>query len=227
MNFLLFLMLVVMPSIFGQTSPAKPAMYDVRIDSQRPFVYLLPVPGTEERGPKHAEASPEIYLQFVNNSRMPITVKGYLKPGDSGKKFSGLEDEVVENRPPKGPESAGSIALISEEAKSYPDLIDNPNEHEAEQREAVRRALQSKTSSSNRPRGYNGGSRPGIEVLILVRPGERIDFSLPANHLGVDWHVEVPFRFALSQGGGGRQPYSYVPLFLEDVPAQMREPLRN
>ncbi|HWR36629.1 MAG TPA: hypothetical protein VN622_12235 [Clostridia bacterium] len=200
---------------------------DIRIDPRKPFVYLVPIRVGARQPLKEHEPDQGIYFQLVNNCRLPITVMAFKRPEDRTRAFTGLENEIVDNARERGAESVGSVVMIDKDVKPYPELLDHPNEHEAQQREAVRKASQPRAGRAERPHGYNSGFQPGFEVLMLLLPGEKIDFSVPKNHIGEGWHFEVPFRFALTEESGMRQPYNYIPFFLTDLPKAMRESLEK
>jgi hypothetical protein len=56
----------------------------------------------------------------------------------------------------------------------------------------------------------------------MVPPGGKLMFSLPMNHVGQAWHVEIPFRLGLKSNGTVRPPYSYLAFFWDDLPEAYR-----
>lgn len=136
--------------------------------------------------------SPCLVIQLKNNLRQGIIVTGYLNPRDSGKRYSGLEDQVVQDEAKPGTEPLSGIVLADEKAKAFLDAVNLPN-REAQQREAIRRSGTELYSTLAVPHGFNSGIQPGITKLLYVNPGSSLEFKIPANHVGPYWHVEIPY----------------------------------
>ncbi len=72
--------------------------------------------------------------------------------------------------------------------------------------------------ASQPPAGYDldVGSR------TVIRPGQEVLFSVPANHVGPRWYLRVRFELELPPTNSGRQPYSLVEYGWADLPATVR-----
>jgi hypothetical protein len=68
------------------------------------------------------------------------------------------------------------------------------------------------------PHGY----KSEVSSFVTIRPGQKIYFSFPLNHVGKTWHFEIPFRFALEKQGPYREPVSYLAFFWDDLPPTFR-----
>ena len=74
------------------------------------------------------------------------------------------------------------------------------------------------------PMGYTTGDIVGRE---LIQSGKGFLFSVPVNHVGRSWYLQVPFRFHLPPIKLGTQPLSYAKFTLEDIPENLRSKLRK
>jgi hypothetical protein len=73
------------------------------------------------------------------------------------------------------------------------------------------------------PRGYATGS--DVTSLLTVNPGKEVLFSVPVNHVGPGWFLQVPFQFDLPPAkGGAAQPVCYAAFTWDDIPEKSREP---
>jgi hypothetical protein len=70
---------------------------------------------------------------------------------------------------------------------------------------------------SEMPYGYSFD----VGMSYLVQPGKAFEFSVPVNHVSADWHVEVPFEFALPEWHCC-QPKMNALFMLHDVPEKAR-----
>jgi hypothetical protein len=121
--------------------------------------------------------------------------------------------------PPTGTESSiETIGYQPGEAR-LADIFVWPNTNEAEVIRAEQAAKVAPRTSdrSARPHGYNNGREPGAQILRVIPPGQRILFSVPSNHVAKDWHLQIPFRLALSNESGIRPPYSFVAFYESDL----------
>ena len=65
------------------------------------------------------------------------------------------------------------------------------------------------------PVGY---SDRDVASPVVIKPGSKILFSVPSNHISRDWYIRVKFELELPPVRAGRQPYSFVDFSLTDVP---------
>lgn len=56
----------------------------------------------------------------------------------------------------------------------------------------------------------------------VIRPGQEVLFSVPANHIDPRWYLRVRFELELPPPKSGRQPYSFVEYGWADLPATVR-----
>jgi hypothetical protein len=77
-------------------------------------------------------------------------------------------------------------------------------------------------SAPSRPTRGEEEPPPGymsdVRTATSVPPGGQISFSVPIDHVGPNWHFEVPFRFDLQRRKSGREPISFVTFYQEDLP---------
>ncbi len=71
------------------------------------------------------------------------------------------------------------------------------------------------------PKGYVA---PDVISTTIIPPGKDLLFSVPLNHVGPAWYLQVRFYFALPGEGYGTGPYSAVSFDWQDVPEKFREP---
>jgi hypothetical protein len=176
------------------------------IDENKPFVYVR----FDHTGPgiprDEAEPATRIWFRLVNNCRVPIVVTANGVPDESPKEEVGLRYQIVANPPVYGRVSAiyrDASGKISEGHKAD----DSPDTYE-------------QTAATPR------NDLVDVASFISIGPGEQILFSMPVNHLGKHWHVEIPFEFELPRGKGSREdttggtPLMRVDYGLYDLPPQ-------
>jgi hypothetical protein len=64
------------------------------------------------------------------------------------------------------------------------------------------------------PSGYASG----LGTRYVIEPGKELLFSVPKNHVGATWHMQVPFRFVLPSTRWGVQPLCFAQFSLADIP---------
>jgi len=156
-------------------------------------------------GPQRSDDEPpmRIWLHLVNNCRVPIVVTANGVPDESPKDEVGLRYRIVAN-----PSVLGLQHLIGKPSgeKDETDRDDN-------------------TGAAGMPRNDL------IDVMsgITIEPDEAILFSVPLNHVGKHWHIEIPFEFDVPRGKGahdeknGGQPVMAVDYGLYDLPPQAQK----
>ena len=173
------------------------------LDPDKFFVYLR----FDHIGPGAQRSDDEppmrIWLHLVNNCRVPIVFTANGVPDESPKDEVGLRYRIVANPPVLGlPHLIGKPSGVKDET----DIDDN-------------------TGAAAMPRNDL------IDAMsaITVEPGEAILFSMPINHLGKHWHVEIPFEFDVPRGKccrdekTGGQPVMVVDYGLYDLPSQAQK----
>ncbi len=72
------------------------------------------------------------------------------------------------------------------------------------------------------PRGYATGS--DVTSLLTINPGKGVLFSVPVNHVGPAWFLQVSFQFDLPPTEhGAAQPVCYAGFTWDDIPEKFRE----
>jgi hypothetical protein len=201
--FLLPVFILATAALFSQTTKANKGFV---IDENKPFVYVRfdhvgpGIPRDED------EPATRIWLRLVNNCRFPIVVTANGVPDESPKEEVGLRYQIVANPPVYGLPRAIYLDASGEKSGDHK-ADDSPDS--VEQTAAM-------------PRNH----LVDVASLISIRPGEQILFSMPVNHLGKHWHVEIPFEFELPRGKGPREdrtggmPVMRVEYDLYDLPPQ-------
>ncbi len=71
------------------------------------------------------------------------------------------------------------------------------------------------------PRGYASGS--DVTSLLTIAPGKGVLFSVPVNHVGPGWFLQVSFQFDLPPTAhGAAQPVCYAAFAWDDIPEKFR-----
>jgi hypothetical protein len=209
----LTLLIVPMVCVVSTTLPAQSTKTNkgFLLDVNRPFVYVK----FDHIGPGAPRSTDEpnsrIWLRLTNNCRIPILVRANGVPDESPKDEVGLEYEVVPNPTMRGmvsfsPSDKDRMGLSGETQKS-------------------------ETNVDDVPRGY----MEEVASLVTIGPGEEVLFSMPINHLGKRWHVEIPFEFELPKPKGkglrdpinGGIPVMVVQYSLWDLPPESQAETRK
>ena len=69
------------------------------------------------------------------------------------------------------------------------------------------------------PKGYFA---PDVISTTIISPGKDLLFSVPLNHVGPAWYLQVRFYFALPGEGYGTGPYSVVSFYWQGIPEEFR-----
>jgi hypothetical protein len=201
--FLLPVFALATAALFSQTTKANKGFV---IDENKPFVYVHfdhigpGVPRDEE------EPATRIWLRLVNNCRVPIVITANGVPDKSPKEEVGLRYQIVANPSVYG--SGGAIYRHASGEKSGGHKADDSPDSDEQTAVMPRNDL------------------VDVASFISIGPGEQILFSMPVNHLGKHWHVEIPFEFELPRGKGPREdntggmPHMRVDYGLYDLPPQ-------
>jgi len=222
MNKTCFLVSVLLLSSYVGLARCQQASPNVNstfvIDTSKPYVYLA----IDHIGPRKplrdGEIGLGIWLRLKNNSQIPIVVIASALDVQKTNQATWVDDEVIPNVSPAGAVSVGSGIGSRKGEENFIDIFLTPNNHEAEIRSAE--ALSKVTNNGPmiiRPHGYIDRNAPSSAVLKVIPSGGEVLFSVPANHVGKSWHLEVPFRFAIEPHINLRQPYSYVALLWGDL----------
>ncbi len=208
-------------AICQQSAPSGSSTFT--IDNSKPYLYLA----VDHIGPRNplrdGEVGLGIWFRLKNNCKIPIVVIASALDAQKTNQATWVSDEVVPNALPVGAESVGSMIGYRHGEENFTDIFLTPNNHQAEIKGGE--ALSKVTDSGQKvdlPRGYIDLNAPSSAVLRVIPPGAEVLLSVPANHVGESWHMEVPFRFAIEPHVNLRQPYSYVAFFWDDLPEAYR-----
>jgi hypothetical protein len=172
---------------------AKPKSQDFLIDPSKHYVYLMFDHVGDRQPLSRDETSKGLWLRLVNNCRIPIAV-AIFDTGTSGPGI-GVYDEVVPLAT-KGP------------TVHFGGLAKNPPE------------LATPSKKEHLPRGY---SLPDTFSTATVSPGESLVFSVPRNHVGPFWSMQIRFYLNLPEDSYGSGPYSVVSFDWQDLPEKLRQ----
>jgi hypothetical protein len=192
------------------------------IDESKPYLYLELDHVGPRRPLREGEPTTGIWLKLKNNCEVTVVILALGVKSDT--EALSVADEVVPDPHAEGTgDMLGEGVLIPNDLKGMTDVFRSPNENESEVRSAEDTARKSpqdaqKNVPTKRPHGYNSGYQPRTEQLMEVLPGHTVLFSLPLNHVGDNWHLEIPFRFAFKHEGGAWQPYSYLQFSRNELP---------
>jgi hypothetical protein len=71
------------------------------------------------------------------------------------------------------------------------------------------------------PKGYATGS--DVASVLTINPGKGVLFSVPVNHVGPGWYLQVSFQFDLPPTeNGAAQPVCYAGFTWDDIPEKFR-----
>jgi hypothetical protein len=188
------------------------------IDTNRAFVYLRF--DHVGKGPKRWDAEPElrIWLRFVNNCNVPIELSTYGTPEGGPTEEVGVMDEVVENPRPRIEITSGPPIETTSVDSAVPGS--QPPSGQAEPN--------TRPEAANEPEEMPTDYWFELGSWMTVQPGKEVLFSIPVNHLGKKWHVEIPFEFKDAGGKfprdpmNGGQPQMRLLYSLYDLPDQAR-----
>jgi hypothetical protein len=184
-------------------APSEQVSKTFRLDPRWPFVYLkFDHIGAGKRRSDN-EPSTRIWLHLVNNSRLPIVVRGG-QPIDGGLQGEVSIDNVVRLNPP-------IYGLLSASTPTEPDLrpvattLTEPGQRPNPNDSSSTSPTQSKSSrddEASMPVGY-----PSFDVVSTdtIMPGTDVLFSVPANFVTKKWHFEINVSFG-SEGTDERIP---------------------
>lgn len=190
-------------SAFGQSKDASPALREHFVrDENRYYVYLrFDHLGT---GAKFNDDEPpkRLWLHFVNNCNVGIVLGTFGVPDGSLKDEVGLIHYVVGDQP--------VLTITGTRADGSPDAPseDSPREQKM-------------------PAGYVAE----LHSVAHLAPGESALFSIPVNHLGKTWHIEIPYTFETPSRGGphpddvGGEPQMVLLYSREDLPEEIKKQL--
>jgi len=175
---------------------------DFLINPNRSFVYLKF--DHIGKGIRFGEGEPttRLWLRIVNNCRVSVVFTTFGVPDGSPKGEQGVMHEVVANAPPE------IVIDYSPFDKRIGQVQEPPG----------------KPEEDAMPRGYFSH----LASASSISPGEEILFSVPIDHIGKRWHMEIPFHFDLPPGKGpradhvGGQPNMAIAYSLYDLPTKVQ-----
>lgn len=166
------------------------------IDKSEPYVYLKFDHTGQRRPLSRREPDKGLWIRLVNNCRIPIIVATF-DPGTSDP-GSGVYDEVVPV-----------------------DLNAPPLGHGLRAGESASTPAEEKNETI--PEGYSAGD---VLSTTTIAPGTSLLISLPANHVGASWKLQIRFYLDLPGGSYGSGPYSVASFDWQDIPEKARAALQ-
>ncbi len=225
----LIVVLVFAATVVAQEAPQPPFV----LDAKKPYVYLEFDHVGQRKPLGEDESNQGLWLKFVNNCRLPVTIRTFdPETGDPG---IGVEDEVV---PVSGPGGVGPLETITSPISA---TLVPPGRDTERQPPAPPNQTDTSTESGAVPvspvvgkqparpeAAYGPADRPigyGFEFVTheTVNPGESVLFSVPLEHVSPRWYLRVQFTLVASPPvRGGGEPYSYVDFYWNKLPEKVR-----
>jgi hypothetical protein len=163
------------------------------IDQSKPYVNLK-FDHTGRRQPLSSHESDRgLWIRLANNCRVPIIVETF-DPGTEDP-GSGVYDEVVP---------------VDLNAPPLPHFL-RPGENAS---------TPAKERNETIPAGYSAGD---VVSTTTIAPGTTLLLSLPADHVGYFWKLQIRFYLDVPGSSNGSGPYSVVSFNWRDIPAKFRE----
>lgn len=192
----LALLLSLAVSSSSPTVDVRPKTGDFLIDPSKHYVYLK-FDHVGNRAPLAPnEPSKGLWLRFVNNCRIPITVAIFNTENAGPDHGIGIYDEVVPLGV-KGPTLRFGGPAENQRNPTVPSQEASP------------------------PPGY---PLPDVFSTATISPGESLLFNLPLTHVGPSWGLQTRFYLELPGNSYGTGPYSVVSFDWQDIPEKSREP---
>ena len=89
---------------------------------------------------------------------------------------------------------------------------------------SVREAIRKMCLKQNTPRRHLPKAIPQKTIQPQqIKPGSDLLFSVPINHLGPTWHLEVTFGLDVPGSGYTIGPHNTVSFFWKDLPEKYRK----
>jgi hypothetical protein len=194
-NFVLPLLLCLALSIGPSLANDSAESRAFLIDRSKHYVYLK-FDHVGEREPlSQDELSKGLWLRLVNNCRIPIVVAIFDTGPDN--RGVGVFDEVV--------------PILNKRLLPVSDLPDQ-------------RKTQTEPAEPTQEEPPEGYSPPDFISTTIIPPRRDLLFSVPLNHVGPTWYLQIRFYFALPGDGYGTGPYSVVSFDWQDIPEKFRQP---
>jgi hypothetical protein len=190
------LVLCGMLPVRGFQLDAQDRTHGFTIDHSRPYVYLKFDHVGNRKPISRHEPGKGLWIRLVNNCQVPIIVGTFDL--ETGDPGLGVYDEVV-----PVDLNAPPLGHGVRPGESLPSTRE-------EQKESI-------------PEGYSAGD---VVTTTTVAPGASLLLSLPANHVGPSWKLQIQFYLAPPGTNYGDGPYSVLSFGWHDVPDKLRAALR-
>ena len=79
------------------------------------------------------------------------------------------------------------------------------------------------SSPAEEPKPPNGYSQSDLLTTSTIEPGKNLLFSVPINHVGRTWELQIKFYLELPGGSYGYGPRSLLSFGWSDIPKKFRE----
>jgi hypothetical protein len=198
---------VVIASVVCSTAQNAHSQNDFVIDENRPYVYL--VFDHMGKGPRFTEDEPatRIWFKLVNNCRVPIRVRTFGAPKSDS-------DAVRSFGTPNLGSEVGVLHDVVRDTEMLvitSDLDPRPTEKKL----------------SKMPIGYVAE----LSSVATIAPSASLLFSVPTNHLGENWHMEIPFNFEVPRKccrpeNIGGEPKMVLLYSISDLPDNIKHQVR-
>jgi len=208
---LIYLLFMLCAAVVGAQTEKNHRVSDFVINPNLPFVYLK----IDHVGPGEPrnddESNMRVWLQLINNCRVPIIVHTFGVPEGSPEYEQGVMYEVVANPPVFG-------AMVMHFPAGRPPKVGDQKE-----------TPPTRKNSDEVPRGY----MLHVGSFQSLAPDEAILLSVPANHFDERWHLEIPVEFDLPKGEGHRDPRNgglpkmVIEYSLADLPTEVRKEIKK
>jgi len=191
MKILVFLLACSALPLLGQHMPQDQTDVQTRLVIDPTKPYVyLEVDHVGPRDPR-GKGEPKVGIWLRLKNNARLPIIVSTFGGPPGSPECGVMDEVVRNPMIEGVATITSMADLSAHSRQT-------------------------SGDEEPPLGYMSD----VRTATSVPPGGQISFSVPINHVGTNWHFEVPFRFDLQRRKSGREPVSFVAFYQSDLPAK-------
>jgi hypothetical protein len=192
-----YLALIVLSSLV--VANAQKTAQSFVLNEAKPYVYIAFDHAGKRKPLGQDEDKQGLWLKFVNNCRIPVTV-GTFETGTDDPGIGVFYDVVPF---PVG----GTKGIPGPQAEGPSKAATKPREDSSE-------------PAAKPPEGYYAE----VGSVTTVAPGESVLFSVPSNHLSSRWYLRVRFTLAVSPNRIGDQPYSYADFRWEELPDTLKTP---
>jgi hypothetical protein len=212
-------LVLLLTTAFGQRSghSQNSSLSNFLLDETKPYVYLE----FDHVGPREPSRADEphtgLWLRLHNNCIVPIIVNTFGTPPSSDPREMRVLDNVVRNPDPAwGDGAVTGMVLPQPSGETLAAILGGSGPVPISKEPAPLAPRQN--FEEHMPNGYMFP----VSSFVTIGPGQAVYLSVPLNHVGKTWHLEIPFRFAVKREGHVRWPNSFIAFYWEDLPKQYR-----